>query len=70
MSPQGETAQGETTREIKWRMVKDKFEITVVGGTTFEVTLRENNTLALKYPEDDSFRRGVLLILRKKTDDR
>ena len=37
------------TLEIKWRMVKDKFEITVVDGVTFEATLRENNTLALKY---------------------
>ena len=59
--------QGEKTQEIKWRMVKDKFEIAVGNGPTWEVTLRENNTLALKLPEDlDS---GIL-ILRKKTDDR
>ena len=56
---------GEKTQEIKWRRVKDKFEI--VGPTTFEATLRENNTLALKCPEDLA---SGLLILRKKTDDR
>ena len=68
MSPQGETAQGETTREIKWRMVKDKFEITVVDGVTFEATLRENNTLALKYL--DVFGKNAIKVLRKKTDGR
>ena len=62
------SAQGETTQEIKWRMVKDKFEIAVVDGKTFEATLRENNTLALKYL--DNWGKNALLVLRKKTDGR
>ena len=57
---------GEKTQEIKWRRVKDKFEI--VGPTTFEATLRENNTLALKYL--DVFGKNAIKVLRKKTDGR
>ena len=66
----GDATEQGLTKEIKWKRVKDKFEITIVVDgriKKLEVTLRENNTLACIDPENPG--KG-LLVLRKKTDGR
>jgi len=66
----GDATEAGPTIEIKWKRVKDKFEITfLVDGRIkkLEATLRENNTLAVI---DRGAPEQGLLVFRKKTDGR